>query len=368
MNENLPSNENQAFSHKMMTSFIQIATLVILVGYCLMIVGPFIGIVIWGIVLAIAIYPLHVKFSGLLGGRQKWSATIIVLVGLVVLLVPGWTVTKSSVSTARTVAGDIHDGTFDIEPPNPGVADWPLIGKKVYSVWSEGAENMDAVLEQYEPQVRKGGEWLLHAASSMLTGLLHFTASIIIAGVFLMYAKSGYDLSATVFRRISPSRGEHLTDLSIATVRSVTNGVLGVAAIQAGLAGIGFWVMGIPTTGILTVVVLATAIVQIPAILIMAPLCVWVFSFADTVPATIFTVYSIGVGLSDNVLKPLLLGRGVDLPMLVVLLGAIGGVIKFGVIGLFLGAVILGLGYRIIADWIWPKEMGAAATDDAEPA
>jgi len=102
--------------------------------------------------------------------------------------------------------------------------------------------------------------------------------------------------------------------------------------------------------------VLVTAIIQIPAILIMVPVIIWVFSFAEPVPASIFAVWSIVVALSDNVLKPMLLGRGVDLPVLVVLLGAIGGMIKFGVIGLFIGAVILGLGYRIISDWIWPDE------------
>lgn len=111
-------------------------------------------------------------------------------------------------------------------------------------------------------------------------------------------------------------------------------------------------IMGLPAAGLLTLLVLVTAIVQIPAVLIMVPLIAWVYSFADPLPATVFAIYSVVVALSDNVLKPLLLGRGVDLPVLVVLLGAIGGMVAFGVIGLFLGAVLLGVGYELLMDWI----------------
>lgn len=124
-------------------------------------------------------------------------------------------------------------------------------------------------------------------------------------------------------------------------------------------------VMGVPHGGVIAGVVLITAIVQIPAILILGPVAFWVFSFADPVPATIFAVYALAVALSDNVLKPILLGRGVNLPALIVLLGAIGGMIQFGVVGLFLGAVILGLGYTIITEWINSGEPQAAADDSA---
>ena len=167
-----------------------------------------------------------------------------------------------------------------------------------------------------------------------------------------LYASGGYQLTCSIANRINPDRGTHWADLSVATIRSVTNGILGVAAIQAVLAGIGFFVMGVPHGGILAAIVLVTAIIQVPALLIMLPIAAWVFSFAETVPATIFAIYAVLVSLSDNFLKPMLLGRGVDLPALIVLIGAIGGMIRFGVIGLFVGAVILGLGYTIIGDWI----------------
>jgi predicted PurR-regulated permease PerM len=207
--------------------------------------------------------------------------------------------------------------------------------------------------------------WLVGKIGSLVTGLLAFAASIIIAGVSCLYSNSGYKASCAVASRISPARGQHLVDVSIATIRSVTNGVLGVAAIQAVLAGIGLAIMGVPHGGIIAAIVLITSIIQIPALLIILPVVFWVFSFAAPVPATIFAIYMLFVALSDNILKPILLGRGVDLPAAIVLIGAIGGMIQYGVIGLFLGAVILGLGYTIISDWMQSDSDETAAAESA---
>jgi predicted PurR-regulated permease PerM len=126
--------------------------------------------------------------------------------------------------------------------------------------------------------------------------------------------------------------------------------------------------MGVPHGGIIAGVVLITAIIQVPALLILAPVVFWVFSFAAPIPATIFAIYMLVVALSDNVLKPILLGRGVDLPAAIVLIGAIGGMIQYGVVGLVLGAVILGLGYTIISDWIKSADDSSTAADASEPA
>jgi predicted PurR-regulated permease PerM len=194
--------------------------------------------------------------------------------------------------------------------------------------------------------------------------MLQIAASLVIAGVTLMFAKSGYGLTHSIAEKIIPGRGQKLTDLSIATIRSVTNGVLGVAVIQAVLLGFGFFVMGVPHAGLLAAIVLITAIIQIPALLIVLPVVVWVFSIAAPVPATIFAIYSLLAAASDNVLKPILLGRGVDLPALIVLIGAIGGMIAYGIVGLFLGAVILGLGYTIASTWLQSPD--AAVPDPAE--
>ena len=361
MGKTTDSNEGQAFQRNMMTSFVQIAALVILVSYCVIIVTPFAGLAIWGVVMAVAIYPLFVKLSDALGGRSKWAATLFIIIGLAVVLIPGWSMTKSAILSVMDFSTELRAGNIEIPPPSDSVAGWPLIGERLYATWAGAASNLEATLNEFQPQLREVGTWLARTIGSTALGMLQIAASVVIAGVVMLYADSGYKLSCSVARRISPNRGDHLTDISIATIRSVTNGVIGVGVIQGILAGIGFFAMGLPHAGLLAAVVLITSIIQVPALLIIAPIVVWVFSFAAPVPATIFAVYMLFAALSDNVLKPLLLGRGVDLPAIIVLFGALGGMIAYGIIGLFLGAVILGLGYTIISDWLQAADSEATA-------
>ena len=356
--------DSQLFQKNMMASFIQIAALVVVVSYCVVIIGPFAGLVIWGVVLAVAIYPVYAKLSSLLGGRQKTTATLLVVAGLVLVLVPGWIMVKSTIMSVMSFSANVEAGTFVIPPPADGVANWPLIGEKLHAAWTSAAHNVETTLVEFQPQLRQLGQWLVQKIGSTMIGMLQIVASTIIAGVALMYAQRGHDLTSAIAEKIVPSRGKKLADLSVATIRSVTNGVLGVAVIQAVLLGIGFTVMDVPYPGLLAGIVLITAIIQIPALLVVLPIVIWVFSVAAPVPATIFAVYSLVAAASDNVLKPMLLGRGVDLPALVVLIGAIGGMIAYGIIGLFLGAVILGLGYTIGKAWI--DGQGATTTDSEE--
>jgi predicted PurR-regulated permease PerM len=364
MNNPTEHNDGQIFQKNMMASFIQIAALVVLVSYCVIIVGPFAGLVIWGVVMAVAIYPLHLKISSWLGGRQKLAATLIVVMGVVLVLFPGWLMVKSMVLSIMGFASDVREGSLVIPPPSESVADWPLVGHQLYALWAGAAQNVEQTLAEFQPQLRQLAETFVGRVSSTMLGMLQIAASLIIAGVTLMYAKSGYSLTHRIAERLAPGYGQGLTDISIATIRSVTNGVLGVAFIQAVLLGVGFAVMGVPRPGLLAVVVLIIAIIQIPALLIVAPIVIWVFSFAAPVPATLFAVYSLLAAASDNVLKPILLGRGVDLPALVVLIGALGGMIAWGIIGLFLGAVILGLAYRI--GKVWLEVSSEKAADSAE--
>lgn len=140
--------------------------------------------------------------------------------------------------------------------------------------------------------------------------------------------------------------------MSIATIRSVSKGVVGVAIIQALLAGIGLVVMSVPAAGIWAALVLVLAVVQLPPLLVLGPVAVWVFSVSDPVPATLFAIWAVFVSLCDSILKPIFLGRGMDIPVLVILIGALGGAISAGLLGLFLGPVVLAVGYKVIVEWI----------------
>jgi len=345
------------FQKNAMASFIQIAAVALLVVFCFRIVAPFVSIVVWGMIIAVALYPVHVKLAGSLGGREKLSATIFVLLGLAILLVPAYTLTDSSVAALKTVGADLKAGAVSISPPDASVAEWPLIGENVYNVWNDAAANLEGTLNKFEDQLKSLGGQVVRFAGSMAIGILQFVLSIIIAGVFLVGAEGGYRMSQTFASSLAGERGKALTDLAVETIRSVAKGVLGVAIIQALLSSVGLVVMHIPAAGIWTFAVLMLAIMQLPPIIILGPIAVWVFSTADPVPATIFAVYALFVSVSDSFLKPLFLGRGMETPMLVILLGAIGGMILAGIVGLFIGAIVLALGYEILVAWMETDEL-----------
>jgi predicted PurR-regulated permease PerM len=349
--QNTPS-ERQSFIKNSLAAAIQIGLLFLMAAWCLKIITPFIGVVAWAAIIAIAIYPLHTKLARSLGGKDKISSVLIVLIGLSILLVPTWSLTGSSINTAQRLATSLEDGTLKIPPPADQVAEWPLIGKKVHTTWGEAATNLEATLTKYHDQLKAFSSWLLKTIAGTAMGVLGFAFSIIIAGVFLLAADSSYQALRRVGHRLGGARGADFTDLSVATIRSVAKGVLGVAFIQTFLAAIGLLIMDVPGAGIWASIILLLAIMQLPPLLVLGPIAIWVFSTAEPVPATIFMVYALFVSFSDALLKPLLLGRGVDVPMLVILLGAIGGMISSGIIGLFIGAVVLALGYQLFQFWL----------------
>lgn len=354
------------FQKNAMASFIQIAALVVLVVWCLRIVAPFVSVILWGMIIAVALYPLHAALAVKMGDREKTSATLFVLLGLAILLVPAYILTESSVHTLRSVGEQLHTGSVSISPPNESVAEWPVIGEKVYDVWSGAASNLEATLNNFRDELRALGGQVVRFAGATALGILQFVASIIIAGVFLVSAEGGRRTAVKFSTSLVGERGEALTDLAIATIRNVAKGVLGVAIIQALLAAVGLVLMDIPAAGIWTFAVLMLAIMQLPPFIVLLPIAIWVFSVAEPVPATIFLVYSLIVSVSDGFLKPLFLGRGMEIPMLVILLGAIGGMIMSGIVGLFIGAVVLALGYQILMAWMETDELNNPRQSEAQ--
>lgn len=343
-----------------MAVFLQIAAVVLLVALCLWIVAPFVTLVIWGVIIAVAIFPAHERLTSLLGNREKMSASLLVLAALLILVVPTWLMAESSVSAARGLAANMQNGAISIPAPAERVTDWPLIGNRLHGLWSQAAEDLESLVNQFQPQLVSMGHVVVKSIGATVLGVVQFVVSIFIAGVLLLSAQSGYRASCAIATALAGDRGTALINMSIATVRSVTKGVVGVAIIQALLAGIGLVVMGVPAAGIWSALVLVLAVVQLPPLLVLAPIAVWVFSVSDPIPATIFAVYAALVSLCDSVLKPLFLGRGMDIPMLVILIGAIGGAISAGLLGLFLGPVVLAVGYKILVEWM-------AAHAPAEP-
>jgi predicted PurR-regulated permease PerM len=365
MNNISGTTDDAVFQRRALEAAIRIGLVVLLVVWCFNIVKPFVMPILWGAIIAVAIYPLFVKLSAVLGGRRKSAATLITVIGLALLITPTVMVSDTALKNSQTLAHDLQAGTLTVPPPSEKVKTWPLIGERLYSAWYQASTNLGEVLGKYKSQLTGLAKKALAAAAGAGMTVLQFIISIIIAGVLLVYAASSSQaVEAVAARLMGAAGGAEFTEMAGATIRSVAQGVLGIALIQAILAAIGLFVMGVPYAGIWTLLILLLAIIQVPTILVLGPIMVYVFSVAATVPAVLFMIWSLLVGFSDNILKPLLLGRGIDIPMLVILLGAIGGMILSGIIGLFVGAVVLAVGYRLFTAWL-QQDVQAAMNQEA---
>lgn len=312
-----------------------------------LILKPFIMLVAWSIIIAVGIYPIFKKFAALLGNREKLASTLITLFALAFLIVPSYLLMESIVESVQNFAVQLEEGTFKVPPPADDVANWPVIGKPVYETWKLASVNLEAAIKAFEPQIKEFAPKLFSAVAGLGVTVLLSLISIIIAGALMVKADSAETTARKAFKILLGKRGEGFTELAGATIRSVVQGVLGVAIIQSVVAGIVMLIFDIPAAGLWALIVLVLAIIQLPPILILGPIAAYAFSFLDTTSAIIFLVLSIIISGSDAFLKPLFLGRGIDVPTLVILLGAIGGMMLSGIIGLFVGAVVLALAYKV---------------------
>jgi predicted PurR-regulated permease PerM len=344
--------QHPSYPQKSIETVLRVGAVLLLIATCFMILSPFAMIILWALIISISLNPIYKKLTHWLGGRPKTAAVIIAITGLAVIIVPTILLSESIIVAAKHLSVQLEAGTLSIPYPPENVQTWPLVGEKIFALWSAAANNFEATVGQYGAEIKTVAKSFLAAAAGFGGAMLQFTAAIIIAAIFLANGEGGVSNTRKLFVRLAGEKGAGFTDLAGETVRSVAAGVLGVALIQALLTAIGFVVMGIPLAGLWALAVLVLAIVQLPAMLVVAPIIVYAYATADTTSASIFTVYMLLAGASDNILKPLLMGRGSSVPVLVILMGAIGGMIMSGIIGLFVGSVILALGYELLIAWL----------------
>jgi len=359
--------EDVRFVKRSVEAAIRIGVLILIFLWSLAIVKPFITIVLWAIILAVAIYPLYTGLAKRLGSRTKLSAFLITVAALAVLLVPSWKFFGATVEEAREVGEKAEAGTLQVPPPPDGVQEWPVIGERTYALWNGASRNLDATLERLKPELAAAGKWGLSALAGLAGTVLQFFISILIAGVLLSTGDTGRAFSVKFATRLAGPQGDDFVRLTVMTIRSVFQGVLGIAVIQAALAAVGFLLIGVPGAMVWALLVMILAVMQLPPIFVVGPVMVWAFATQSTTAALIFLVYGLFVSVSDMFLKPLLLGRGVDVPMLVILLGAIGGTIMSGIIGLFVGAIVLAVAYQLMMAWLeQDADLGMFSTAGAE--
>lgn len=332
---------------------VRLGAIALMVGWCLVIIAPFLGIVAWALIIAIAMDEPFETLCRRLGGRRIVTAVLCVSLALVLIFGPTVMLSESLISATQHFAQELKGRDLGVPPPSPAVRAIPIVGPLVYEGWQRASENLVDTLSHLQPQLRAVSGWLLKTVGSIGAGVLQLLASIVIAGVMLVRNELRKTaISRFVDRMAGPVRGPELTAIATATVRSVVQGILGVAALQSFLAGAGFVVAGIPGAGLWALLVLVVAVVQIPVALAMAIPVVIGFSTIGGAGAIALAVWCAAVGLVDNVLKPILFGRGVKVPMLVIFMGALGGMLTMGIIGLFLGAVVLALGFELFMAWL----------------
>jgi len=351
MDEHTPVPEKD-YLGKAVEIAIRIALLASIIGLCISILKPFISIVVWAIIIAVAMHSVFEKLSRVLGDREKLSSILITLVLLTIIILPSVLLTESLVHGVAQLKAGIEGGKSIIPPPGERIKSWPAIAKPIIDVWKSASESLDSAIQQYSSQLKSAGSWLLAALGGIGMGIIQLIASTVIAGILLVYAKEGNIATNKIFVRLAGKSGEKFASMSKVTIRQVVKGILGVAIIQTLMAGLGFWIAGVPAAGLLTVICLILFIVQVGPALVIIPAVIYMFSIANMLTASLFAVWMLVTLLSGNVLTPIMLGRGAPVPMLVIFLGSIGGFISMGFIGLFLGAVVLSVAYNLYLFWL----------------
>lgn len=345
---------------------VKIGVVALLTIWCFQIVRPFAHAIAWGIIIAVAVFPLYRYLCSLLGDRPRAAAMVMTIGLLLIIVLPLVLLISLLTDNLQALAHQLRDGTLRVPPPSSEIQAWPVIGAPLYTFWHLAATNLGAAIQQLAPQLKEISGILLSAAAMVGLSMMQFVLAVVLSGVFLAYSEEGYRLSRAIGRRLAGDRGIELVDLCEATTRSVARGVLGVAVIQAAMAGLGMVMVGVPFAGLLTVVALFLGVVQVGVGIVVLPAAVYVFSTHDTLPAILFLIWAILVTFTDNVLKPLLLGRGVDVPMMVIFVGALGGMITSGIIGLFVGAILLAIGYKMFVAWLDMSDSAAEASGSGD--
>lgn len=315
-------------------------------------ISPFLILAVWAAILTTAIYPIYVWLRARLGGRSRLAALLITALGLGLVLGPAGGLIASMAGTMENFARTMASGNFVLPAPDPAVQDWPLVGKNIYAFWGDMHDDLADVVSRNKDVVVSAGRTMLGIVAGLGIDVLMFAASMVIAGFLYSRGPTLAEGCRRFGQRIGGERASSFVDLAGATVRNVSRGVIGVSLLQALLAGIGMLVAGVPAAGLLALGALILAIVQIGPVILLLPVIVWVWFDMDTLTAAIFTIYMVPVLTFDNILKPIVMSRGLKTPMIVILIGVIGGTLAHGLTGLFLGPVVLAVSYELLMAWV----------------
>jgi predicted PurR-regulated permease PerM len=340
---------------------LRIVALGLLLYACVLLLLPFVSIIVWSVVLAVALYPVFKWISVRLGGRPRLSAVLVTLLGLVLVIGPATWLILGLIDSVRKVSAHLDFAAITLPHPPASIKTWPVVGEQLYQFWELASTNVSSALSELAPYLKPVGSSLISFAGDAGAGFVKFLLAILVAGFMLPAAATLAEAARKVARRLA-MRGDELVELAAATIRNVSLGVVGISALQALLAGAGFIAAGIPASSLLTSAVLILGIIQIGPSIVLLPLVVWSWFAMELAMALLFTCYMVPVSLLDNVLRPLVMGRGLSTPMPVILLGVLGGTVAAGITGLFLGPIVLAVVWALLVPWLSEGQASDAAS------
>ncbi len=331
---------------------LQLVALALLLIFCYKVLSPFVSPVVWAAILAVALHPIYQRVKTAFKGKGALAAVLLTFVMLSLLVLPAAWLTITTADEVKDVATAYKAGQITIPPPPEKVKDWPLIGNKAYILWTKASSDLESLVLEHQDQARSIAAKGVALLASTGKAILFVTLAIIISGVFLAYSAQSADFARRFFQRLLRSTNLDAPALAASTIRNVVKGILGVALIQSTLVLAGLLVAGIPYAGIWFFLCVVLAIIQVGILPVSIGVIIYIWSHGGGLTATLLTIWMLAVGLLDNVLKPILMGKGASVPMLVIFLGSLGGFMYSGIVGLFTGPIVLSLGYRLLDAWL----------------
>jgi predicted PurR-regulated permease PerM len=313
---------------------IRIGFVALLAYWSLKVISPFLTIALWSAIITIALYPAFEGLARLLGNRRS-AAMLMTAMCLMIVIGPVAWIGSGLIGGVDLAVKGIDAKIISIPLPAESVKDWPLVGGQIHHLWTLAANDIKATLVEVAPRLKPLGSKLLDIAGSVVFGLLEFIAAVLIAG--FLYSPGPLLISklSSLLRLVFGHRSEEMIKLAGMTIRNVSRGVVGIALAQSFLAGLGLLAAGIPAAGFLTFVALILGIVQIGPSVLLVPIVVWSWMTLETTNAIMLTAYMIPVSLVDNILRPMVVARGLTTPMPVILVGVLGGTIGYGISACF---------------------------------
>lgn len=316
---------------------------------------PLIGLVAWGFILAVILYPFFYWLSFRLGDRPILAATIITLLSLFIVVGSIVVLTNNMVDTLRDIIARVHSGEQIIPQPSASVSNWPIIGDHIQSIWSLASSNLGDAIKKYSGSLVQAGGFAIGLLATKGIELILFILAVIFSGYVLTHAVNMMDSFRKLAKRIHPERASTFLEIMTETIQNVSRGVVGVSLLQSLIFGLLLLLAGIPGAGLFTFLALILCITQIGLLPLVVPLAIWLFITKSFAFAFILTLLMLLTLLIDN-LKPFVMAHGLRTPLIVIFAGVIGGLLLHGVIGVFIGPVVLAIFYELVYHWINAQE------------